>query len=101
MPMLSIRSVGVSHLIEGRSEAGVDQKVLLTALAARYDEAVAPIGGDSEDEPDGILVDRKSVTRDDLIACLGSILEGLGFFRVSIAEEPLAGLARMIVHYHR
>lgn len=109
MPMISIRGVGMSFVIDGVESAGIESEALLNRLESTYGFAAASIRdveasrkrGDRGTPPIAcLIVDRKA---DDFEAILDQIErwfheQGFGFAAWSI--DPLvAGTATL--HFHR
>ena len=98
MPTLTLRSLGMSHLVEGFSASGLDGRAMLDALSADHGAAVAPLG--SADAPESILIDRKAapwgVLRDWLAEWVGE----RGYAYVSWADDALASATKATLHFH-
>lgn len=68
MPMLVVREVGVSYMIEGIDASGLDGERLLAGVESRYGVAAAPMRifpPPREADLTAILVDRKGDTWGD------------------------------------
>jgi hypothetical protein len=57
MYCLSLRRIGMSHLIEGFQQAGLDPVSLFDELTLAHGDAVAPLGDSMPLIPSGILID--------------------------------------------
>lgn len=108
MPTLTLRTVGMSYILEGIGPSGLDGGELHDALYARYGPAVAVLGTSASspgnDEVaaaiDALLIDRKAAPVDALREAIRSWIEGRGCRYISWAEDPLSGGATSTLHFH-
>ncbi len=103
MPTLTLRHVGMSHLIEGLDAPDLASDALLTALTARYGPAVAVMGErDPEtDRPRALIVDRRAATWDALCAGLLDWVRDRGFAYGAWSDAAATPGQHATLHYHR
>lgn len=103
MPTLSLRTIGVSYLIEGLGPSGLDADALLDDLAATLGPAVAPYGKPSEPGGpvvfDALLVDRKAASWDDLRDRLAAWVRGRGGRAALWTESGSAAARRAVLEF--
>ncbi len=109
MPTLTLRSVGVSYLIEGVEPSGLDPRMLLDALTGAYGLAVAPLStprtlqplhDDDESSIDAMIVDRRAVPWDDLRSWLEDYVRSDGSVYAAWADDGRTQMTATL-HFHR
>lgn len=109
MPTLTLRTVGMSYLIEGLGPSGLDPRGLLGALEDAYGPAAAPMitprtagpADPSGGEPpiDAMIVDRKAVPWEALRAWLEAWVTRQGCVYSSWADDGRDNTAATL-HFH-
>lgn len=109
MPMISIRAVGMSFVIEGVESAAIESEKLLERLESTYGVAAAAIrdveGGRKRSERGTppiacLIVDRKADAFDAILRQIERWVREQGFGFASWSVDPLAEGAATL-HFHR
>ncbi len=102
MPTLTLRTVGMSYLIEGLKPAELDVSALNDALSAEYGPAVAVMNAAGRpSEADAVIVDRKAVGWDSLKTWIEGWVTDQGCRYSSWVEDGLAPGHSATLHFHR
>ncbi len=101
MPTLSLRSIGMSYLIEGLDASELDVGQFLDGLGAAYGPAVGPMGDPEGPSEVALILDRKAADWSALLDRIAELIHGQGFGYVSWSEAPLARDVRATLHFHR
>lgn len=97
MPTLTIRVVGMSFLIEGVADPGLDAPRLAAALDAAFGPAAAVVGDpDHPGSIDALLVDRKAAPLDALLDLLADAARAQGWPHAARSHPP-AGEPRAVL----
>lgn len=103
MSTLRLRTVGMSHILEGFETAELDGRMMLDSLTQDYGLAVAPMaaGAGATSALDGIIIDRKATSWDALQSWIEDWVRTQGCLYVSWADDGLAKGASATLHFHR
>ena len=105
MPTLTLRSVGMSHILEGFPAAGIDGRGMLDALAESYGPAASPLSsgqapGSEGVVVEGIIIDRKAASWGVLRDWVEVWFRDRGCLYVSWADDAQTPGTAATLHFH-
>lgn len=105
MPTLSVRAVGMSYMIEGLKDSGLDSDRLYRDLSASYGHAVAPIAGgepkaDTTLTYESLIIDRKAAPWPTLLDRLERWVMDSGCTYAEWSDEGMGKAPRSTLHFY-
>lgn len=103
MPTLTLRTLGMSYLLEGLDGPEIDATALRSSLTDSYGPAIAPMSISSAPEKPlaALIVDRKAAPWPDLLDKIERLVRDQGFGYAAWTDDPLTPGSRATLHFHR